>query len=151
MNHGPIPHIPVQVHSAFISYGIPRQEPSLHRVVVAVGEEEETGLIVRIIPPLSVVTEGIVWIGDQRIPPGVVGGCGKDVLIDIQPLNHAPLRIESVVDAWGAGASGKQPIRAPHVEHSHESDILHIVKSETLDISILYSAFHCFVNPCQFL
>jgi len=57
-------NICVQIHPTRISYWIPREESSLSRVVVAVGEEEETGLVVRIVPPLRVVPEGIVGIGD---------------------------------------------------------------------------------------
>jgi hypothetical protein len=53
-----------------------------------VSEEEETGLVVRIVPPLRVVAEGIVGVGNQGIPPGVVGGGGEDVLAPIQPLDH---------------------------------------------------------------
>jgi len=86
-----------------------------------VGEEEETGLIVRIVPPLRIVPEGVVRIGDQRIPPGVECGSGEDVLAPVQSLNHASLRVEGVEDARGSGLSGEETVRAPHVERRHRS------------------------------
>jgi len=119
-NH-PIPHISVQIHPTRIPYCIPREESSLSRVVVTVGEEEETGLIVRIVPPLRVVPEGVVRIGNQGIPPGVVSGGGEDVLVRVQSLNHASLRVEGVVYARGSGSAGEQPVHAPHVERRHGS------------------------------
>lgn len=109
----PIPNIPVQIQPACVPNGISSDEPSLSRVVVAVGKEKKTGLVVRVIPPLRLVSEGIVRIGDQRIPPGVVGGGGKDILVRVQPLNHAPLRVEGVIDARYPSSSGEQTVR-PH-------------------------------------
>jgi len=63
------------------------------------GEEEQTRLAVRVIPPLTAIPEGISRGGNQRNAPGVECGSGEDVLAPVQSLNHASLRVEGVVYA----------------------------------------------------
>src|SRR5712691_4221993 len=48
-----VAHVPVQVDPAAVARRVPRQEASPRWVVVAVGEQDEIGLAVRILAPLA--------------------------------------------------------------------------------------------------
>ena len=117
----PIPDIPVQVHPAGITYRIPRNKPTLPRVVIPMRQQQQTRLAVRIVPPLAAVPEGVSRGCCQRVPPGVIRGGGEDVLAPVQPLDHAALRVEGVIDARGASPSGKEAVCTPNVYCSHST------------------------------
>src|SRR5438128_1496993 len=106
-----VAHVPIQVDPTCVPDGILGQEPSACRVVVAVGEQNQAGLAVSIIPPLPAKAKrGGVAAGGGIVSQaiGIEEVAGEDVTTAVEALAGVALRVEGVEAARAAIAAKEQ-------------------------------------------
>ena len=111
---GVILSVAVEVDAPPVPQRVPRQEPPLRRVVVAVGTQHQPGLGVGLIPPLRPEPPRVARRGRAGArPEGVVEVGGQDGAARVQPLGDVAALVEGVEDAGIGGRDGESKSAPP--------------------------------------